>query len=277
MGKLEGKVAAITGGASGIGAGTARLFVHEGASVVISDIQDAKGEQLARDLGPSAVYQHADVTREPDVKALVELAQDKFGRLDFMFNNAGFVRGCPSILEVSLEDYEVHMAVLMRGVFLGVKHAGTIMKQQRSGSIVNTASVAGLRTGGNHVYNAAKAAVIHFTRSVAMEFADYGVRVNSICPGGIVTPIFGIAAGLSADKADRTLEAAGNALKNFQPIPRAGTPEDIARAALWLASDDSSFVTGHALVVDGGFTLGKTWSANVEMWTQFFASLRAAV
>ena len=153
------------------------------------------------------------------------------------------------------------MAVLLRGVFLGVKHAAEIMQRQHSGSIINTASVAGLQAGyGPHVYSAAKAAVIQLTRSVAMELAESGVRVNCICPGPVATPIFAGAAGLSPEVADEAVETLRRVLANYQPIRRAGLPEDIAQAALWLASDDSSFVTGQALTVDGGLTAGQPWS-----------------
>jgi NAD(P)-dependent dehydrogenase (short-subunit alcohol dehydrogenase family) len=157
------------------------------------------------------------------------------------------------------------MGVLLRGVFLGMKHATPIMKRQGSGSIISTASVAGLQAGyGPHIYSAAKAAVIHLTRSVAMELGESGVRVNCICPGGIATPIFGKALGLSAEAAEQSVETMQAMLSTFQPIRRAGLPEDVARAALWLASDDSSFVNGHALVVDGGLTGGRMWSVAEE-------------
>jgi len=166
------------------------------------------------------------------------------------------------------------MGVLLRGVFLGMKHAAPVMKKQGSGSIISTASVAGLRTGmASHTYSAAKAAVIHLTRSVAMELGESGVRVNCICPGGIATPIFGKAFGLDDDGADRVARMMRTPLAQMQPIRRAGLPDDIAQAALWLASDDSSFVNGHALVVDGGITGGRMWS-EVE---QRRAALRAAL
>jgi len=152
--------------------------------------------------------------------------------------------------------------VLLRGVFLGMKHAAPIMRRQRSGSIISTASVAGLQAGfGPHIYSAAKAAVIHLTRSVAMELGHSGVRVNCICPGVIATPLFAKAVGLPPEVADQTIESIKPALTNRQPIRCPGLPEDVARAALWLASDDSSFVTGHALVVDGGLTGGRIRSA----------------
>jgi NAD(P)-dependent dehydrogenase (short-subunit alcohol dehydrogenase family) len=261
MGKLDGRSAVITGGASGIGAAAARLFVREGCWVLIADIQDDKGQRLAAELGASAAYVHADVSEEAAVEAALRAAVAKFGRLDCMFNNAGFGGVAGSIADISLDGYERTMAVLLRGVFLGMKHAAEVMQRQRSGSIINTASVAGLQAGyGPHVYSAAKAAVIQLTRSVAMELAESGVRVNCICPGPVATPIFAGAAGLPTGAGDESIENLRLVLTNYQPIRRPGLPEDVAQAALWLASDDSSFVTGQALTVDGGLTAGQRWS-----------------
>jgi NAD(P)-dependent dehydrogenase (short-subunit alcohol dehydrogenase family) len=274
MGRLEEKVAIITGGASGIGAATVRLFAKEGARVVIGDMQDDKGAKLAAELGASATYRHANVSQESDVKALVDDAVKRFGRLDCIFNNAGAVGVAGPIEETSVEGFDATMGVLLRGVFLGMKHAAPVMKQQKSGSIISTSSVAGLRAGmGPHTYSAAKAAVIHLTRTVAMELGESGVRVNCICPGGIATPIFGRAFGLDDEGADRVARMMRVPLAQMQPIRRAGLPDDIAHAALWLASDDSSFVNGHALVVDGGLTGGRGWSEVQERG----AALRAAL
>ena len=262
MAKLAGKVAVITGGTSGIGRATVRLFVEEGSRVVIADIQDDNGRRLAQELGPSAAYVHADVSREADVKSAIDHALQKFGRLDCLYNNAGFAGIGGPVESIPADLYDSAMGVLLRGVFLGLKHAAPIMKRQGSGSIISTASVAGLRTGyGPHIYSTAKAAVIHLTRSVAMELGESGVRVNCICPGGIATPIFGKAFGMSDAAAEKSVATMQAVLAKTQPIQRAGLPEDIAKAALWLASDDSSFVNGHALVVDGGLTGGRMWSA----------------
>lgn len=262
MGVLAGKVAVITGGTSGIGRASVHRFVEEGARVVIADIQDDKGAQLAAELGASASFVHTDVSHEEDIKAALDHALQKFGRLDCLFNNAGFAGIGGPIETIPVDAYDSVMSVLLRGVFLGMKHAAPIMKRQGAGSIISTASVAGLRTGyGPHVYSAAKAAVVHLTRSVAMELGESGVRVNCICPGGIATAIFGKAFGLSDDQADQSVGTVEAILPTFQPIQRAGLPEDIAKAALWLASDDSSFVNGHALVVDGGLIGGRLWSA----------------
>jgi len=267
MGRLDGKVAVITGGASGIGEASVRLFVREGARVVIADVQDAKGQKLAAEIGSHAVYQHTDVTRDAEVKAAVDRAVQKFGRLDCMFNNAGAGGTAGGIDEIPVEGFEKTVDVLFKGVFLGMKHAAAVMKPQKSGTIISTASMAGLRAvDATHIYSACKAAVIHLTRSVAMELGESGVRVNCICPGWIATPLFGKEFGLSPEATEKAMEAVKGALANFQPIKRAGLPEDVAQAALWLASDDSSFVNGHALVVDGGISNGR-------MWTQFMMDM----
>jgi NAD(P)-dependent dehydrogenase (short-subunit alcohol dehydrogenase family) len=269
MGRLEGKIAVITGGASGIGEGTVRLFVQEGASVVIADVQDERGEKLAEELGTATTYVHADVSREEDVRNAIQQAVSRWGRLDCMYNNAGFGGVSGPIETTDMDAYDQTMSVLLRGVVLGMKHAAPIMKAQGSGSIISTASVAGVGSGfGPHIYSAAKAAVIHLTKSVANELGESGVRVNCICPGGIVTPIFGKGMGLTPEQADRTLDLIKARLAQGQPIKRAGLPSDIAEAALWLASDAASFVNGHALVVDGGITTGRLWSERQAMAEQ---------
>ena len=274
MGKLDGKVAVITGGASGIGDATVRLFVAEGCRVVIADVQDDRGARLAEELGKSASYLHADVSQEAQVSGAIAHAVSRFGRLDCLFNNAGAGGVAGPIEEIPADGFDHTMGVLLRGVFLGMKHAAPIMKRQRGGSIISTASVAGLQAGyGPHVYSAAKAAVVHLTRSVAMELGESGVRVNCICPGGIATPIFGSALGLAGPEADRVAELMKTLLATRQPIQRAGLPEDIARAALWLASEESSFVNGHALIVDGGLTGGRMWSVVQEQRQQLRAAL----
>lgn len=274
MGRLAGKVAIVTGGASGIGRGTVELFVREGASVLIADLQDDKGQTLAAELGSRARYVRTDVGEETDVEAAVALAVSAFGRLDCMFNNAGFGGAAGPIAEISADGFDATVRVLFRGVFLGIKHAARVMREQKSGSIISTASVAGLGSGyGPHVYSAAKAAVIHLTRSVASELGEIGIRVNCICPGGIATPIFGRSIGLPAPIADQLVEPMKEKLAGMQPIPRSGVPDDIAEAALWLASDASTFVNGHALVVDGGLISGRRWSAMQAGREQMMAAL----
>jgi len=254
MGRLDGKVAVITGAASGIGEATARLFVDEGARVVIADIQDERGEALAREIG--GVYQHTNVTAEEDVRGAIGRAVREYGRLDCMYNNAGFIGTYGPIEDIPADEYDLTMSVLLRGPFFGMKHAAPVMKAQGSGSIISTASMAGLRPGdGPHVYATAKAAVIHLTKCVALELAEEKVRVNAICPGGILTPL--VLAGVPNTPQVEALIREG--LADTQPIQRAGEPEDIAHAALFLASDESTFVTGHALAVDGGGSVGMPW------------------
>ncbi len=245
MGVLDGKVAVVTGGTSGIGARTVEVFVAEGARVVIAGRRREEGEALARRLGRAASF----VT---------------FGRLDCLFNNAGNSGRLSSIADVDMAHYDAIMNTHVRGVVLGMKHAAPAMLRQGSGSIINTGSVAGLRAGlSSHMYSMAKAAVIHVTRCVAMELGEKGVRVNSITPGAIVTGIFGKGAGMADAEADRLAQGLKDRFAQAQPIPRAGLPEDIARAALYLASDAASFVNGHDLVVDGGVVAGQRWSTMV--------------
>ncbi|KKN05952.1 hypothetical protein LCGC14_1082160 [marine sediment metagenome] len=274
MGRLDGKVAVITGGSSGIGNASVRLFVKEGAHVIFGDIQDERGIALAEELGENAEYLHTDVRNENEIKALIDHAVEKFGRLDCIFNNAGFPGVGGPIDEIPTDGFDVTMEVLFRSVFLGMKHAAPIMKEQGFGSIVSTASVAGLRTGmGGHVYSAAKAAIIHLTRTVAMELGEFKVRVNCICPGGIATAIFGKGLGFDQNKAERFIDFAKITLGELQPIKRVGLPDDIAKAAVWLASDDSTFVSGHPLVVDGGLIGGRMWGETTEEWEKLSKQL----
>lgn len=256
MTSLEGRVAIITGGASGIGAATARLFVAEGAKVLIADMQVERGEEMAASLGDAAAFQRVDVTREADVAAAVDAAVDRWGGLDIMFNNAGFGGALGPIETTTVEDFDLTFDVLVKGVFLGIKHAAPAMRERGGGSIINTASVAGLQAGWSpHLYSVAKSAVIHLTKSVALEYGEHGIRVNCICPGVIATPL---AAG-RPDVSDEALEKMKAALGRTQVLGRIGDPSDIAQAARWLASDESSFVTGHAQVVDGGAYAGRPW------------------
>ena len=258
-GRIDGKVAVITGGASGIGEGSVRLFAEEGGRVVVADIQDERGHALVESIGGETTYVHANVAVEADVQGAVAHAIDRFGRVDAVFNNAGYGGALGGIMEVDEEEYEQTMGGLLKGVFFGIKHAARAMVAQGDGgAIVNTASVAGVGAGnGPAIYSVAKGAVIHLTKIAAYELGQHNVRVNCICPGGIATPIFGRALGLSPEDADKTVEPMAAVMGQTQPIARSGQPSDIAHAALWLSSDDSTFVTGHALVVDGGLTLGR--------------------
>lgn len=253
-GRMEGKVAVVTGAASGLGEATARLMHAEGASVILTDIQDDRGQRVAADLGDRARYLHCDVTSEPDVAQAVDEAVGEFGRLDCMFNNAGIVGTQGGIDEIPLEEYEFTMAVLLRSVFLGMKHAARVMKPQCSGVILNTTSIGGLQGGlGPHVYGAAKGAVVALTKNVAAELGAWSIRVNAIAPGKILTPMN--AANLTGDP--EAMDQAREAFATRTPLRgRIGEADDIAHAALWLASDDAGFVSGHILVVDGGLTTG---------------------
>jgi NAD(P)-dependent dehydrogenase (short-subunit alcohol dehydrogenase family) len=260
MHRLEGKVVVITGGASGIGAASVRLFAEEGAKVVLADLQDEKGKALASELDGSVEFMHTDVTVENDVERLVRYAVSNFGRLDCIFNNAGIAGAVGPIESVTVDAFDKTVSVILKGVYLGIKHSAPIMKRQGGGSIINTASIAGLRTGyGNHIYSAAKAGVIQLTKSVAMELGENNIRVNCVVPGFIPTPMIALARGVPIDESDSKIDAISESFKGAQPIQRAGTPLDVARAALWLASDESTFVNGHALVVDGGVTGGRMW------------------
>ena len=272
MGKMYDKVALVTGSASGIGKAIAELFAKEGARVVISDIQDELGKKVADDIGENASYIHADVCSEADVKDMVDYAVKTYGRLDCIVNNAGMGGVKGEIETVPVEGFDQTIAILLRGVFLGMKHAAPVMKKQGGGTMINISSVAGLRgVSQNHPYSAAKAAVLQLSRTVAMELAYHKIRVNSICPGSIVSSIFGAAKGMSSEESAKTYENLKKLFAKGQPIRRAGVPEDIAKAALWLASDDSGFVTGHALVVDGGVSAGQMWTQQMR-WIDMIES-----
>ena len=250
-GRLDGKVAIITGGASGIGRATALTFLREGASVVVGDLNEASIAETtalakADGRGDRLASRHADVSSERDVAGLVELAVERFGGLDSIFNNAGVGGAFGPIGETTVEEWDFTFAVLVRGVFLGVKHGANRMKAQgRGGSIINTASVAGINGGGGpHAYSAAKAAVANLTRAVSAELASHRIRVNAIAPGMIKTPL---AVG-------QREEAWNRLVRDKQPWPEPGMPQHIADAALFLASDDSRFITGQVIVVDGGLS-----------------------
>jgi NAD(P)-dependent dehydrogenase (short-subunit alcohol dehydrogenase family) len=270
VGVLDGKVAVISGGTSGIGARTAALFVAEGASVVIGGRRELEGKELAGSLGSRARFVQVDVAVESDVERLIGQTVEEFGRLDVLVNNAGIGgqrQGGWSTIDI--ERFWSVLAVHVGGVVAGIKHAAPVMTRQESGSIINTASVGGLVAGWTGVdYSAAKAAVIQLTRCAAIELGQHGIRVNSVSPGPIPTGIFGKAAGMDAATADRTASQLAPAfeevLHSHQSIIRAGTPEDVARALLWLASDASSFVTGQDIAVDGGITAGRPISVSVE-------------
>ena len=256
-GRLEGKVALITGGCSGIGLGTVELFLAEGANVIAADLQDEKGKVLEQRFPGRLAYSRCDVTEDADIAAACAKAKSEFGGLDVLFNNAG-VAGMPGgVAEINADGWDAIFALLVRGPALGMHHALPLMRERGKGSIVNTASIAGLQAGwGPIAYSTAKAAVVHMTRCAAAELSPQGIRVNAICPGLIATSIFGTAIGLPRAAADQMAARVAENAAIAQPIKKPGLPEDIARAALYLASDESAFVTGIHLVVDGGITVG---------------------
>jgi NAD(P)-dependent dehydrogenase (short-subunit alcohol dehydrogenase family) len=274
MGRLSGKVAVITGATSGIGLRTAEIFVVEGAQIVIAGRRAPEGEALAKQLGPNCIFRQTDVTEEDQMRALIALSVEKFGKIDCIFNNAGGPAQTGGIEGLDVGRFDAAMATLLRSVMLGMKHAAPYMKKQGSGSIINNGSIAGRLAGfsSSMVYGAAKAAVIHFTKCVAMELGEAGIRVNSISPGAIATGIFGKALGLTTEAAEKTPAVMRDVYKTAQPIPRAGLPDDIAHAAVFLASDESSFINGHDLVVDGAITGGRNWSQQ----QQGYVALRKA-
>ncbi|HJU29267.1 MAG TPA: SDR family NAD(P)-dependent oxidoreductase [Candidatus Binataceae bacterium] len=249
MAKLENKIAVITGGGSGIGAATARLFAAEGARVVIADIDETGGNRVAGEIGSGAAFCHTDVRNPNQVEALINFACDRFGRIDVLFNNA-FYTTVGAVGEMSVDGWLRTISVTLSGVFYGMRFALPRMVERGGGAIVNTASISGLagdfRMGA---YNAAKAGVVNLTRTAAIEYARKNIRVNAVCPGMIETPP--VMRLLSeARNPDRTR---ANAIE-AHPIGRLGRPEEIAKVVLFLASDDASFMTGSIVVADGGVT-----------------------
>jgi len=264
MGALAGKIAIITGATSGIGERAAELFVEEGATVILSGRRAELGQAIAARLGQNAHFVQADMAEEGDITALIQGAAGRFGRIDVLFNNAG--HGLPPfrIADADIATWDRMMAVHVRAVVIAMKAVAPIMQAQKSGSIITTASVAGYRAGGSsHAYSTAKAAVLHLTHSVAAELGEDNIRVNSISPGAIVTGIFGKGIGLEPGVADREVATLEARFAKAQPIPRAGLPDDIARAAVFLASDASSFINGTDIVVDGGLIAGTRFSQGI--------------
>jgi NAD(P)-dependent dehydrogenase (short-subunit alcohol dehydrogenase family) len=249
--RLEGKVALITGAGSGIGKRAALLFASEGARVVVTDVADEAGEEAAGEIraaGGDAIYVHADVSRPPDAEAMVRAAVDRYGSLDVIMNNAGIFHGDDgSVIDTSEETWDLTMAINLKGVFLGCKYGIAAMLEGAGGSVINVASFVALMGAATPqiAYTASKGGVLSMTREMAVEFARRGIRANAICPGPIETPLL---QELLADPDRR------NRRLVHIPIGRFGQADEIARAALFLASDDSSLMTGAALVVDGGIT-----------------------
>jgi NAD(P)-dependent dehydrogenase (short-subunit alcohol dehydrogenase family) len=251
--RLEGKTAIVTGASSGIGEATSRLFVKEGSKVLLFDRNRERSMKIISELGENAHYFQGDVTKEQDVKKSVDYVVENWGKLDSIFNNAGIGGVSGPIDSISEQGFDDTLDVLLKGVLFGVKHAARVMKPQGFGSIINCSSAAALFVGASPViYSAGKAAVNQLTRMAASELAEYGIRVNSVCPGAILTRVW----SRGEDMPEDMKKELSDYFVNMQPIKRTGLPIDIAYAVLWLASDESRFVTGHPLVVDGGISVG---------------------
>lgn len=255
MGKLAGKVALITGAGSGIGRASALLFAKEGAKIVVADFVPEGGHEtvkMIKEAGGQAIFVEVNVSKSPDVQRMIQSSLDTYGRLDVVFNNAGIQGKFIMTADLTDEVWDSIIATNLRGAFLGCKYAVGAMLKQGGGVIINTASTAGLiGLPGMPAYSASKAGVIQLTKVLALEYADKNIRVNCICPGGIVTPL----SRITADPATLKPEDFPP-YRHVKAIPRFGEPEEVAKAALYLASDDSSFVTGTVTVVDGGMSAG---------------------
>ena len=254
--RLSGRVAVITGGASGIGAATAKKFVEHGAKVVLGDIQESALEEFVATLGGNAIGRRCDVTSENDVEALVNAAVETFGKIDVMFNNAGIVGAIGPLETTPQAEWKLSLDILLNGVFYGMKHASKYMKKAGSGSIISMSSTAGVMGGlGPHAYAAAKHAVVGLTKNLAAEVGSCGVRVNCIAAASVATPM--VAAAVLGDHTN--LDETMQFLAENSPLKgRPGLADDVANAALWLASDESGYTSGHTLTVDAGVTTGST-------------------
>ncbi len=266
MSRLAGKIAVITGGCSGIGLATVERFVEEGARVLVGDIDDTAGFDLAAQFDGAVGYFHCDVTDEAQIKGLMAAAVEMFGGLDILFNNAG-AGGSPNRLEDMTGDaWDRSQALLLRSVALGMTYALPHMKARGGGAIVNTASIAGMQAGAGPIaYSVAKAGVIHLTRVAAAEVARDGIRVNAICPGLILTNIFTPSETVPTGLATMIKQNMAQTAPEAQPIAKPGLPADIANAALFFASDESAFVTGVHMLVDGGMFVGPRQAWDPEM------------
>ena len=246
MSKLENKVSLITGAGSGIGAATAKLFAAEGAAVIVVDIDESNGRRVAEEIGARGIFHKANVSEPLEVEAMVKLAVDRFGRLDVLHNNVATAGAVAPVGDMPIEAWQRAIAVSLSGVFYGMRFALPQMVAQGGGVIVNTASVSGLAADYMlGAYNAAKAGVINLTRTAAIEYARKNIRVNAVCPGSVATPPLLQAIGEGEGR---------RLLEDHHPVGRIGLPEEIARVVLFLASEDSSFMTGSIVVADGGIS-----------------------
>lgn len=247
MARFDNAVVVVTGGASGIGEATTRALVAEGGRVIIADLQEGPGKALEQELGAAVRFLQTDVTKEEDIEAAVALAVSEFGTLTGMVNNAGVVGAIGSIMDASAESFDRTMAILSRGVFLGIKHAARAMRDS-GGAIVSLASTAGILGGqGPHVYTMAKHGVVGITKSAASELAGFGIRVNAVAPGGTVTP-------MTSALGDNNPENTAAFIAESSPLGFACMPEDVAAAILYLLSNEARYVSGHTLAVDAGLT-----------------------
>ncbi|MEH6568887.1 MAG: glucose 1-dehydrogenase [Halioglobus sp.] len=270
MGRLDGKIVIITGSTSGMGEDTARLFVREGAKVVVTGRNEERGTAIVQSLGEdSALFVRGDVTCENDIIHLIETTVDRFGRINCLFNNAAGPTQEAPVSEIETELLASEMMSVFGSVVLMTKHAVPIMKANGGGSIINNGSTAAHRANSSpSVYSGLKAGVCHLSRCYAMELSEFGIRVNTISPGAILTPIFARQFGAPPDKEKAVTEVLSEVLGSAVPVGRPGKGEDIGYAAVYLASDESAFVTGQDIVVDGGLTGGLTPSQRRGQWQQ---------
>jgi len=272
--RFSGKVAVVTGAASGIGRATALRFAEEGATVVIGDIDAAGGQALADTSNGRIRFRRTDVMDEGDIIALLQQAGE-LGGPDILFNNAGAAGDRAPIDEISAEGWDRTMALLLRSVALGIRYAAPLMAAKGGGAIVNTASVASLSTGmAPTAYSVAKGGVLHLTKLAAADLAKHKIRVNAVCPGFITTNIFTSAFDLHGEQRDQANAMIGHIATQSQPVQRAGRPEDIAAAVAFLASEEAGFITGTHLLVDGGLTIGPRHSWDPDT-PGLFESLQA--
>ncbi|WP_159647832.1 SDR family NAD(P)-dependent oxidoreductase [Sphingorhabdus sp. 109] len=263
--RFKGKTAVITGGSSGIGRASVELFLREGATVIMGDIDEAEGTAMMSSLGEGFFFKTCDVTREEEIRALMDYAAEETGGIDIVFNNAGAGGPRAPIDEISGDEWDFAMALLLKSVAMGIRHAAPHLKERGGGAIVNTASICSFQAGyGPIAYSTAKAGVLHLTKVAAAELAQYKIRVNAICPGFIQTNIFAATVGANKEETQAINTVLGQAAASAQPVARPGVPDDIAEAAAYLASDAAGFVTGTHILVDGGMLVGTEGSWNPE-------------
>tara|TARA_R110001606_G_scaffold22731_2_gene77474 strand:+ start:5355 stop:6191 length:837 start_codon:yes stop_codon:yes gene_type:complete len=264
--RFKDKTVVITGGSSGIGRGSVELFRREGATVVMGDIDEAEGTAMMSAMGDNFLFKKCDVTQEAEIKALMDYAAEETGGIDVVFNNAGAGGPRAPIDEISGDEWDFAMALLLKSVAMGIRHSAPHLKKRGGGAIVNTASICAFQAGyGPIAYSTAKAGVLHLTKVAAAELAQYKIRVNAICPGFIQTNIFAATVGANKEEAQEINAVLGQSAASVQPVARPGVPNDIADAAAYLASDAAGFVTGTHLLVDGGMLVGTEGSWNPEI------------